>query len=158
VHGDGSSLWASCHRDDVARAFVNAAGNARAFGRAYHVTGEEWMTWNQYHQKVAEAMSAPPPVLVHIPTDLLDQVAPERAHICAVNFQFNNIFDNTAARTDLDFRYTIPFVAGVRRIVAWLDANGRIPNSDEDPFEDRLIDAWERLGRGMAQELAGAGS
>ena len=56
VHGDGSSFWGACYRDDVARAFVQAAGQAHTFGRAYHVTGEEWMTWNQYHQRVAAAL------------------------------------------------------------------------------------------------------
>jgi hypothetical protein len=102
-------------------------------------------------------MGAPEPTLVHIPTDVLGRVT-DRARVSVENFQFNNIFDNTAARTDLHFRYTIPFVTGVRRIVAWLDANGRIANSDEDAFEDRLIDAWERLGRGMAQEFVEASS
>jgi hypothetical protein len=47
--------------------------------------------------------------------------------------------------------------AGIK-IVAWLDVNGRIASSDEDSFEDRLIDAGEHLGRNMAQELVGAGS
>ncbi len=156
VHGDGSSLWVSCHADDLARAFLGATGNERTFGRAYHVTGEEWLPWNRYHELVAEAMGAPPPTLVHIPTALLARVAP-RARICAENFQFNNLFDNAAARADLDFRPTIPFVEGVRRAVAWLDANGRIENSDDDPYDDRVIAAWRQLGGDMGRALAGLG-
>lgn len=154
VHGDGQSLWVSCHVDDVARAFVNAVGNPTAFGKAYHVTGEEWMTWNQYHQKVARAIGAAEPTLVHIPTDLLVRVAPERAGVCAVNFQFSNIFDNRAAQRDLGFRYTIPFEDGAKRTVAWLDAHNAIANSDEDTLEDRVIDVWNRLGEAMVQTLS----
>ncbi len=150
VHGDGSSLWTTCHRDDVARAFVAAVGQPHTFGKAYHTPGEEWMTWNQYHQRVAEALDAPQPTLVHIPTDLLVRVAPQRAAIIAENFQFNNIFDTTAARNDLNFRDTIPWVEGVRRMVAWLDAHGQVTNSDADQFEDRLITAWQQLGADMS--------
>lgn len=145
VHGDGRSLWVSCHADDVARAFVEAAGNPRTFGRSYHVTGDEWMTWNDYHRTVAEVIGAPTPPLIHIPSELLAKVVPKRAGICAVNFQYNNIFDNTAARTDLNFLCTIPFREGVRRIVAWLDAHDKIENSDNDPLEDQVIAAWQKL-------------
>ncbi|NJM07742.1 NAD-dependent epimerase/dehydratase family protein [Candidatus Gracilibacteria bacterium] len=153
VHGDGMSLWVSCHVDDVARAFVNAIGNQRASGRCYHVTGEEWNTWNRYHEIVARAVDAPPPQLIHIPTDLLIEVAPEQAGICGNNFQFSNVFDNSAARADLDFRYTIPFEEGARRTVAWLDANGRIVNSDDVPLDDRIIAAWQQLSAQMIQTL-----
>jgi len=153
VHGDGRSLWAACHRDDVGRAFAQAVGNPRTLSKAYHVTGAEWMTWDRYHQGMAEAMGAPEPRLVHIPTDLLAKVAPKEAEWCVVNFSFNNIFDNAAAVADLGFQYTISWVEGVRRAVAWLDERGRIENSDKYPFYDWLIAAWERLGAAMAQEL-----
>ena len=71
VHGDGNSLWTCCHQGDVGRAFVAAVGNAAAFGQSYHTAGEEWLTWNQYHQQVAQAIGAQEPELVHIPSDLL---------------------------------------------------------------------------------------
>ena len=154
VHGDGSSLWGSCHRGDVARTFVHAAGAESTFDKSYHVTGEEWLTWNQYHEAIAEAIGAPKPTLVHIPTELLDRVA-KRAHICAINFQYNNIFDNTAARADLEFKYTIPFRKGVARIYRWLEEHGTIANSDDDPYDDRVIAAWEQLGVGMGDALSG---
>jgi nucleoside-diphosphate-sugar epimerase len=145
VHGDGSSFWVACHRDDVARTFVAAAGQPRTFGQAYHVTGEEWMTWNTYHERVAEALGVPPPELVHIPTDVLVPLSAGRAAICGENFQFNNIFDNGKARADLGFAYTVPWVAGVLRMAAWLDARGRVQDSDLDPFEDRLIARWRQM-------------
>jgi nucleoside-diphosphate-sugar epimerase len=155
VHGDGQSLWASCHRDDVARAFVAAAGNPIARGRQYHVTGEEWMTWNQYFAGIAEAMGVPTPELVHIPTDLLAQALPEQAHWCHVNFQYDNVFDNAAAHADLDFRYTIPWVEGARRVVQWLDAHDGIEPCEADPLMDRIIAAWRRASAGVVDDLAG---
>ncbi|MBK8051216.1 MAG: NAD-dependent epimerase/dehydratase family protein [Anaerolineales bacterium] len=107
VPGDGQSLWVTCHVDDVARAFVAAIGNARAFGKAYHTTGDEWLTWDQFHQGVARALGAPAPRLVHIPSDLLAIISPDAAAITTSNFQYSNIYDNAAARADLDFRQTI---------------------------------------------------
>lgn len=153
-HGDGSSLWASCHRDDVARAFVGAVGNPVTYGQGYHVTSEEWLPWDRYYQCLAEALGAPPPELVHIPTDLLVRVAPKAAEWCAVNFCYNNIFDNTAARRDLGFRHTIPFVEGARRALTWLEEHGQIEDSAAYPFYDRIVAAWKRLGTRMAEELA----
>jgi nucleoside-diphosphate-sugar epimerase len=156
VHGDGQSLWVSCHIDDVGRAFVAAAGNARAFGRAYHVTGEEWLTWNQYHRGVAEALGAPEPTLVHIPTTLLGKLAPREAGVCVDNLQFDNIFDNTAACEDLGYRYTVPWVEGVQRTVAFLDQRGRIEDHAQYPLYDRILDGWQRLSEALVEELGGA--
>lgn len=152
VHGDGTSLWASCHVDDVAAAFTHAAGRPAVIGKAYHVAGEEWQSWNQYHERVAAALGAPPPQFVHIPSTLLAQVAPE-ANWCVLNFQFDNIFDNAAARAALGFRYTVPWKEGVRRTVGWLDSQGRIqPSTEHDP-EERIIAAWRQAEQAMMQAL-----
>ena len=147
THGDGSSLWAACHRDDVGQAFAEAVGNEKTFGKSYHTASEEPMTWNQYHQTVAQAMNAPEPELVHIPTDLLFEIAPKASEWCRENFQYNNIFDNTAAKADLNFRYTLPFVEGVRRIVDWLDTHGRVHDQDEPEVYSEIIERWQHLSR-----------
>ena len=145
THGDGSSLWTACHRDDVGQAFAEAVGNEKTFGKGYHTASEEPMTWNQYHQTVAQAMNAPEPELVHMPTDLLFEIAPKAAEWCRENFQYNNIFDNAAAKADLNFRYTVPFVEGVRRIVGWLDARGRVHDKDEPEVYSEIIERWQHL-------------
>lgn len=145
VHGDGTSLWCACHAEDVARAFVNAVGNPKAYGRAYNVTGEERMTWKQMHQLTAQAIGAPFPSFVPIPTSLLMKLAPKRAWITYVNFQYHNVFDNTAAQKDLNFLYTIPFQVGVKRMFDWYEANGGLENSDADAEYDTLVRTWRQL-------------
>lgn len=151
VHGDGSCLWAACHIDDVARGFVGAANNPLAFGKTYNVTGEEWMTWNMYHAGVATAMGAPQPNLVHIPTDLLQKVAPQRFGITIDIFQWPSVFDNSAAISDLGFKYTVSWIEGVKRTVKWLDERGKIENSDDDTFEDELIAEWNKSASAIAE-------
>jgi nucleoside-diphosphate-sugar epimerase len=145
VHGDGSSMWSGCHADDVAQAFVGAMTNPSAIGRCYHATGEEWLTWNDFHAAVARAIGAPAPHLVHIPTDALVVLAGERATLARDNFQFNNIFDNSAARTELGFRYTIPLEEGLPGWYHSLVEADMIENCDSDDFEDRLIGVWDEI-------------
>ena len=112
MHGDGTSIWVATYCEDTAVAFIGAVGNPRAFGQAYNVTGDEWMTHNQIWQTIARVMDAPPPNFVYIPTELLSKLAPQQAEWCAENFRYNNLFDNSKAKRDLGFRYTVTFEQG----------------------------------------------
>lgn len=149
VHGNGRSFWPTCHRDDVAVAFVGAIGNEKALGRGYHVAGEEWMTWEGYHQGLAKAIGAKAPEFVHIPTDALVRMAPQEALLTEVNFSYNNLFDNTAAREDLGFRVTIPWVEGARRTIQWLEENGMLEKSEDFPLYNQIIEAWQKATRDL---------
>ncbi|WP_136690095.1 NAD-dependent epimerase/dehydratase family protein [Halorhabdus amylolytica] len=142
VHGDGTSLWGPCHREDVARAYVTAVGNESTYGETYHVTSEENITWNQYHRRVAAALDAPEPDLVHIPTDVLRNVAPDRTEMLRDHFQYSTVFDNSKARRELDFEYTIDFEEGVERTVAWLEEHDEVTVGEGDAFEDAVVEAW----------------
>jgi nucleoside-diphosphate-sugar epimerase len=153
VQGDGNSFWVACYRDDVALAFAKAIGNPKALGRGYNVVGEDCMTWNRYYREVAAALGAPQPVLVHIPTDLLVRVAPKAAEWVGVNFSYPCIYDNSAARADLEFRQTVGWIEGVQRTAAWIDARGRVESGDAFSPYDRIIDAWAAASVQMRQEL-----
>ena len=142
VHGDGTSVWGSCHRDDVAAAFVGALGTDATVGEAYHVTSERPMTWNQYHRRAAAALDAPEPELVHVPTESLRAAVPDRTEGLAKHFQYSTVFDNEKARRDLGFEQTVDWEEGVRRTVSWLDERDRIDDWETDPAYDRIVDAW----------------
>src|SRR5208337_1508169 len=116
--------------DDTAGAFVGAVGNPQAFGQAYNVTGDEWMTHNHIWQTIARLLDAPPPSFVYIPTDLLVQMAPQQAEWCAENFRYNNLFDNSKAKRDLGFSYRVHFEEGARKCIDWLTSHGKIEDCD----------------------------
>jgi hypothetical protein len=82
----------------------------------------------------------------------LYRVNPRRGELAYTNIQFNNIFDNQAAHCDLNIAYTVSWQTGVRRMAAWLDAHGGVAKADTDPFDDRLISAWEKSGLALAKE------
>jgi nucleoside-diphosphate-sugar epimerase len=155
MHGDGTALWVSCHVDDVAKAFIGAIGNEKTYGQSYHTAGEEWMTWNQYTDRISEAAGLPPPRKVYIPSDLLMRVSPERAGWCQTNFYMHNIFDNSRARADLGFEYTISFLEGMKRTIKWMELHQSYENSDDDAFYDALLAAWEQASNSVAAALKG---
>lgn len=103
-------------------------------------------------------MNAPEPKLVHIPTDFLSRIAPEESRLARENFQFNNIFDNTAAHTDLGFRYSIPFLDGMRDTIPWVERTYGFDNSDDDLVYERVLKIWDSMGERSAHELASAAS
>lgn len=143
VAGNGNSLWASCHVDDVARGFVGVMDNPKALGQAYNITGDEWMTWNTYHEQVAEVVGGTFQA-VHIPTDVLREVAPQWSGSAYEILQWPSVFDNAKIKRDTDYTgQTVSFKEGVRRTVSWLESKGRNADSDADDYEDRLVAAWQ---------------
>lgn len=152
LHGDGSSIWSASYRSDTAGAFVGAVGNLKAFGQAYHLGGDEWMTHRQIWRTIARIMEAPEPDFVCIPTELLGRLAPAQAEWCVENFQFNNIFDTTKAKRDLGYRYTVKFEDGVRKCLDHLNRHQLIEDSDRHPFYNRIVEAWRRFAQTLVKE------
>jgi nucleoside-diphosphate-sugar epimerase len=144
LHGDGSSIWVATYRDDVARAFAAAAGNAVTFGQAYNVSGEEWMTHRHIWQTIARVFDAPDPDFVCIPSGVLGKLAPKESEWCVENFQYDTFFDTTKARRDLGFRYTVQFEDGVRRCREFMERNNLIESCEKYPFYDSIVDAWRK--------------
>ena len=155
VLGDGTSFWGAAHRDDVGPTFAVAAGNPVAYGKAYTVSAEEVFTWEQLYGVIADVVGAPPLNLVRIPTDLLGRMAPKAAEWSVVNFHYNNIFDNSAAIADLDYRYTIPWAEGVQRMVAWHDARGAIDSAPDHALYNRIITVWQAVAEQAVEALVG---
>lgn len=151
VHGDGNGLWSALHADDVARVFVAAAGNTAAYSRTYNATGEEWMTWNQYHARVAQAMDVAAPPLVHIPVEVLGKLAPDRAAQTLRSFQYPGIYDMSQARRDLGFRQLLSFTQGMRQTIESLQRQGDIASWETDPEYDTIIAAWRALAAGIGR-------
>lgn len=148
VHGDGTSLWTLTHHRDFARAFLGLLGESRAVGEAYHITGNEWLTWNDIARQLAAAAGVDAN-MVHVPSDTVarfdsgwgDSLLGDKAH-CA-------IFDNSKIRRIVpDFKAEIPFAEGAREIVAWYAAHPerQIVNADFEALTDRIIAAQLAAG------------
>ena len=144
VHGDGTSLWTVTHSEDFARGFNGLLCNTAAIGHSFHITSDEVLTWNQIYTTLAEAAGAAPK-LVHIPSDFLAAINDwERGNLLG-DKAHSAIFDNTKIKRFVPgFHATIPFHAGIRRTLAWFEADASrrriIPGVNQTI--DGYISAW----------------
>jgi nucleoside-diphosphate-sugar epimerase len=147
VHGDGTSLWTLTHHDDFARAFVGLLGQEAAIGDAFHITSDETLTWNQIYQTLARAAGAPPPKLVHVPSDLIAAVDPEWGGSLLGDKSHSVVFDNTKIKRLVPgFAARIPYARGVDEQLAWYDAEASRRSVDEatNKLMERILDQMKR--------------
>ncbi len=144
VHGDGSSLWVVTHADDFAKGFLGLLGHAQAIGHAFHITTDEVLTWNQIYTQIGEALGAEPRI-VHIATDFIAQTAPALAGGLLGDKAWSVVFDNTKIKTFVPgYQATLPFRQGIRRTVAWFEADPRRMRIDAavNAEMDRILAAY----------------
>lgn len=144
VHGDGSSLWTVTHAQDFAKGFVGLLGNPYTIGNAFHITSDEVLTWNQIYGTIAGALGVEANV-VHIATDFIGTVNPSMGTGLLGDKAWSVIFDNAKIKTYVPtFQATIPFREGIRRTLAWFDADEsrKWVNASVNKDMDEIIAAY----------------
>jgi len=145
VPGDGTSLWVITHNTDFAKGLVGLMGLPQAIGHAFHITGDEVMSWDQYYRIVAEAAGAEPR-LVHITSDFISACLPDSLGSLTGDKSVSTVFDNTKIKRFVPgFCATVPYAQGVRRTLAWFDADParKLIDAEADAAWDKLLDAYE---------------
>lgn len=121
VHGDGTSLWTVTHSKDFARGFVGLVGNPQAIGEDFHITSDEWLTWNQIIEITADALGTVAN-MIHIPSDTICSIYPEYTGTLLGDKAHCALFDNTKIRRFVSgFSAEIPFSEGIRKTIEWFD-------------------------------------
>lgn len=149
VPGDGTSLWTLTHHSDFAKGFVGLLGHPLALGEVFHITGDEWLTWNEIFRAVAAAAGTEARVL-HVPSDLIAREDPSWGAGLLGDKAHCTIFDNSKVKRLVpDFVCTVPFVRGIREVIDWYRADPvrQAVNPVFDGICDRLAArmhrAWE---------------
>lgn len=149
VHGDGTSLWTLTHHRDFARGFVGLLGNSRAIGEAFHITSDEWLTWNQIFGIVADAAGTEAHI-VHVPSDFINRFDARWGTSLLGDKTHSMLFDNSKIKRFVpDYVATIPFEHGAREIMAWYDgdASRQVVDEELDQRMDVILQAYERAWR-----------
>ena len=159
VPGDGTSLWTITHNSDFARAFVGLLGRRQTIGHAFNIMSDEVLTWDEIYREVAAAAGVEARI-VHIASDFIAACLPEMRGTLLGDKSVSAVFDTTKIKRFVpDFRATTPFAEGIRRTVAWFDADPARQQVDAtmNARWDRLIAAYEE-GLANAVRMVGEGT
>ena len=149
VHGDGTSIWTLTHHEDFARAFIPLLGDSRTFGDAFHITSDEWLTWDQIHLTLASAAGTKA-TLLHLPSEIIARHDQEWGDSLLGDKTHSMVFDNRKIKQMVPgWRATIPFARGAEEIMAYYDADParHVIDARFDALQDKLVAMHQSLIR-----------
>ncbi|MDR1932610.1 MAG: SDR family oxidoreductase [Spirochaetales bacterium] len=144
--GDGQSVWTVTHASDFAKGLVGLLGNPAALGEAFHITSDEFLTWNAILTMIGAALGVKPKI-AHIPSEFIMRVLPHRGVGLLGDKGHSCIFDNSKIRRFVPgFRPEIHFAEGIRRSIDWYNARPelKVPNQTLNAEFDKLLDCWNK--------------
>jgi len=146
--GDGQSLWTLTHASDFAVGLVGLLGNKAALSEAFHITSDEHLTWDAIHRIIGEALGFSPKI-VHIPSDYIARINPERGAGLLGDKAISVLFDNSKIRRFVpEFKPRIGFAEGIGRSLAWYDAHPalKVPDPTMNDEIDAILGSWASTG------------
>jgi nucleoside-diphosphate-sugar epimerase len=154
IPGDGNSLWTITHNTDFAQGLVGLFGHPATPGQAFHITSDEVLTWNQIFAHTAQAAGVSTPRFVHIPSDFIISCVPAVEGTLLGDKAVSAVFDNSKIKRFVPgYAAKTRFADGIRRTIAWFDADPARKQIDEATNQrwDKLVAAYEG---GLAQAKA----
>lgn len=139
IPSDHAHPYQPVWRDDAARAAVLAAGNHRAFGKAYNIAGIEVFSLSEWTHLLAEVVGVPAPFIVQLPLEQLRALAGFEYRL---PIPYRPLLEIHAAQQDLDWQ-PHPALHWLPETVAWWRSSGLTSRLWE--HRSREIAAIERV-------------
>lgn len=150
IQGDGTSLWHLTFHEDFAIGFAGLIGNRHAIGEAFHITGDEVLTWNQIYQTIADALGVELKPY-HVASEFLAAAGSKYGYDFEGGLigdkSSSVVFDNSKIQRIVPEMTThVPFHRGVRTALAYVFFHPEAYREDPefDAWCDRVIDALEK--------------
>ncbi len=149
IAGDGNNLWTFTHSNDFANAFVELIGNKDAIGDDFHITSDEWLTWNEATEILLQELGVKNHKFIHIPFD--EAMKTEFAAQKEMMFQkmWHNIYDNSKIKKiSPNWQAKTSFAEGIKQTIIWLyenDAHRRIDKQLDEKLEKLTQKYIERI-------------
>ncbi|MBQ7565376.1 MAG: NAD-dependent dehydratase, partial [Lachnospiraceae bacterium] len=150
---DGTSLWHLTFNSDFAIGYTALMGNRHAIGEAFHITGDEVLSWNQIYATIADALG----VELHpyyVSSDFLAAVGDKYDYDYTGSLigdkSTSVVFDNRKIkRLASDMTTHVPFHMGVRIALKYILSHPECQTEDAefDAWCDRVIEAQEEAKR-----------
>jgi nucleoside-diphosphate-sugar epimerase len=147
IPGDGSSLWQLTHNQDFAIGLVGLLGHQASIGHALHITSDEVLNWNQIFEVTAEAAGADRLDTVHIASDFIVACLPDKEGGLHGDKTSSQVLDNSKIKRFVpDYVATRRYRDGIRRSIAWYDANParRVIDEAYSVKYDKLIAVYQK--------------
>ena len=150
IQGDGSSLWTVTFNKDFVVGYTGLMGNRHAIGEAFHITGDETLTWNQIYSTIADALGVELKAY-HVASDYLSAAGDK------YGFDFEGsltgdksvsvVFDNRKLKRVVpDTCTTVKFDQGVRIALDYVLSHPecQVEDPEFDEWCDKVIDTLEK--------------
>lgn len=156
IQGDGTSLWTLTFNSDFAVGYTGLMGNRHAIGEAFHITGDETLTWNQIYQTIADALHVKLNAY-HVSSDFLaaagDRYGFDFEGSLVGDKAVSVVFDNSKLKRIVpDMRTEVRFDQGVRIALDYILSHPDECQTEDPEFDewcDKVIDALERAKEGI---------
>jgi nucleoside-diphosphate-sugar epimerase len=146
VPGDGTSLWVLTWNGDFAKGLIGLLGREETLGHAFHITSDEVLTWEQIVLELGRGLGVAPKI-VHIPSDLIARYDAHAVGSLIGDKSNSAVFDNTKIKRFVpEFRCDVRWAEGVRRSIAWFEADParRSIDAEANAQWDKIIAGYER--------------
>lgn len=145
VCGDGNALHQHLHVEDIALAFAGVIGKEHTLGQTYNAVNRGYITWADYHRLAAKVMGCEVE-LVGIPFADLQRLNVPNFGICAEIFAHHVYYSADKLFRDVpEFHPQVSLEQGMAQVIAVMEQEGRIPDSDPLMWEDEIIARQKRL-------------
>jgi nucleoside-diphosphate-sugar epimerase len=145
IHGDGTSLWTLTHHKDFAVGFNGLFGNPESIGEHFHITSDEWLSWNQIFELTAESFGAELNA-VHIPSEYINSLDPGFGAGLLGDKAHSMIFDNSKIRSVVPaFHPKIKFTEGIRDVVEYYNQHPemKVVDHERDASIVNILKHWK---------------